>query len=216
MALLGTSSRLRLRDDHDQYRTGPQLSYRAVVNGSEHMNEFLQGLRWEESFADASTVVHRGRAFEMNACKLNKGFGDKSAANQHVPFWQGAQCGQDGFQGAIQASKPRRCRHHVATLRQSILALWAESCQLQQLSPETHGAIVSCITGALLLGPTSMVLPCELMCFSRLRYQEETGGGGPTPPHGLRDVAVEPIKTRGLSPRRAWVDERRMIMSKWH
>lgn len=27
----------------------------------------------------------------------------------------------------------------------SILALWAESCQLQQLSPETHAAIVSCI-----------------------------------------------------------------------
>ena len=40
-----------------------------------------------------------------------------------------------------------------------------------------------------------------------LRHQEETGGGGPTPPHSLRDVAAEPIEMRslGLSPKRAWV-----------
>ena len=153
----------------------------------------------------------------MNACKLNKGFGDKSrgqsARNLSGKVLSVAKTGFKArskppslvgvaIMSLLYVSPSWRCGRRVAS---------SSSYPRRHMVPSCP-----CITGALLLGPTSMVLPCELMCFSRLRYQEETGGGGPTPPHGLRDVAVEPIKTRGLSPRRAWVDERRMIMSKWH
>ena len=160
VALLGTSNRLHLRDDHDQHRTGPKLSYKpAVVSCSELVTtDFQRVLRFDRR----SQIELNKRAFEMIACKpckLNNGYGDKSAANQNVPLWRGAECGEDGFQGGIQASKPSYGVHSSAAVVrcQSILALWAESCQLQQLSPETHAAIVSCNTGALVWGPTNSI-----------------------------------------------------------